>query len=159
MGTRGPAPKRSTQRRRRNAPEIPVTTGIASKGVVAPPADDEWHPVARAWYDSLAESGQATFYEPSDWALAFLMAESISRDLNPQFVGFRQVDKFETEPIRETIPMKGASLSAYLKAMTDLLVTEGARRRASVELMKPVGDDDEDAAVAMLDEYRARLAE
>ncbi|WP_134324703.1 hypothetical protein [Cumulibacter soli] len=158
MGTRGPAPKRSTQRRRRNKPEGPQSEGVASIDVEMPDPDEDWHPIAAAWYRSLRASGQSDFYEPSDWAMAYLMAESISRDLNPQFVGFRQVDKFTTEAVKETIPMKGASLSAYLKAMSNLLVSEADRRRAGVELSKPTTDEDEDASVAMLDEYRDALA-
>lgn len=157
MGTRGPVSKRSDQRRRRNAPTGPQSKGRAF-GASAPEPDAEWHPIAMRWYQSLAESGQAEFYEASDWMLAVLMAESISRDLKPQFVGFRQVDRDAQEAEYAEIPMKGASLSAYLKAMTDLLVSEAARRRAGIELMAPKADDDEDAAVAMLDEYRERFA-
>jgi len=78
-----------------------------------------------------AEVGQQAFYEPSDWAWAWIVAESISRDLKPQVVGIVE----ETgEVVRAIIPMKGASLAAYLKAMTALLATEGDRRRANMEL-------------------------
>ena len=111
--------------------------------------------VAKRWYLSLAQSGQAEFYEPSDWAVAFLMAESISRDLKPQFVGFRQTGRQETVPEYAVVPLKGASLSAYLKAMTDLLVTEGARRRAGIELQRP---QVEDASLDNVIDYRARAA-
>ena len=36
------------------------------------------HPEARAWYRSLAESGQARFYEPSDWARNRIVALMLS---------------------------------------------------------------------------------
>ena len=154
MGTRGPVPKRSDQRRRRNAPAVPMATAEASSDVALPEPAEEWHPVARRWYESLEKSGQVEFYEPSDWALAYLMAESISRDLNPQFVGFAQTGRDQTEAEYATIPLKGASLSAYLKAMGDLLVTEGARRRASVELQR--GEATEVPSNVI--DYRARVS-
>jgi hypothetical protein len=107
------------------------------------PGDESWHPVAKHWYDSLPESGQSIYYQPSDWAIAYLLAESLSRDFKPQFVGMNE----ETgEPIIESIPLKGASLGAYLKGFTALLATEGDRRRMQIELeresLKGKGSDD-----------------
>lgn len=159
MGSRGPVPKRSEQRRRANKPATlsgEISKAPATPTVEAPEASEEWHPVARRWYLSLAASGQATFYEPSDWATAYLIAESISRDLNPQFVGVTAGDR--SEPIYEVIPLKGASLAAYLKAMGNLLATEGDRRRASIELQRgAVIDVDEDASVTAMADYRAQI--
>lgn len=157
MGTRGPVPKRSDQRRRANKPATPsgtISKAPAAAVVAAPEIDDEWHPVAKRWYTSLAESGQSRFYEPSDWATAYLIAESISRDLNPQVVGITE----RGDAVFESIPLKGASLSAYLKAFGNLLTTEGDRRRASVELQRgETVDADEDASVTALDAYRAAV--
>lgn len=157
MGSRGPVPKRSDQRRRANKPATPsgtISKAPAAVVVEAPKTDDEWHPIARRWFDSLRESGQSRFYEPSDWATAYLIAESISRDLRPQVVGVTE----RGEAVVETIPLKGASLSAYLKAFGNLLTTEGDRRRASVELQRgELVDADEDASVTALDAYRAAV--
>lgn len=158
MGERGPIPNRSDRRRRRNKPVVEVTAADGADSVPVPEADEKWHAVARGWYESLAVSGQSAFYEPSDWATAVLIAESISRDLKPQVVG---VHPETGEPVMATIPLKGASLTAYLKAMTALLVTEGDRRRAAVELERPQpGDRDaeRDDGVAQLDDYRRRLS-
>jgi hypothetical protein len=160
MGERGPVPKRSTQRRRRNkvgedgAPTEP-TTGPSGAAAApgAPPADESWHPVARRWYESLAASGQSRWYEPSDWATAYLLAESMSRDLGEQVVGTTQAGVI----LRDRIPIKGVSLNAYLKGMSTLLVTEGDRRRARLELERGQADADEEAAVAALDDYRRRI--
>lgn len=155
MGTRGPVPKRSTQRRRQNKESKPEKAAGA-KQVKPPEPHEKWHPAAKAWYESLAESGQSAFYEPSDWATAYLIAESISRDLKPQVVG---VNEETGEPTMAVIPMKGASLSAYLKAMTALMVTEGDRRRARLELERGGSDPaPKPAGVTALDEYRRRLA-
>ena len=94
------------------------------------PADEHWHDIAKWWYESLARSGQSIYYQPSDWATAYLLAESMSRDLKPQFVGLDE----EGEPKFAVIPLKGASLAAYLKGFTVLMVTEGDRRRMNLEL-------------------------
>lgn len=156
MGTRGPAPKRPSQRRRKNAPPQETTKAAADPGTIAAPypANSRWHPVAKRWFDSLERSGQAAFYEASDWATAYLIGEAISRELKPQPV----VDK-EGFVTMVTFPPKGASLAAWLKGMTSLLATEGDRRRAALELQRPNGTDPEegDADVSELSEFRRRL--
>lgn len=138
MGSRGPVPKRSDQRRRRN--KSGETERVESAGrAVQPDPDGGWHPVAVRWFESLGESGQAIFYEASDWATAYLLAESISREL-----GSGEAPS-------------GASLSAWLKGMSSLLVTEGDRRRMRLELeATPEVDPAEEDAVARLDDHRKR---
>lgn len=113
----GPIPKRANQRRRKNKPEgceiLKAPTNPVAPAV--PTALAEWHPIARTWYESLAESGQAQFYEPSDWATASYIAEAMSRNLH--------AGRFS-----------GQLFAAVLAGMTELLTTEGARRRARIEL-------------------------
>lgn len=160
MGERGPVPKRSDQRRRTNKPAKPVTKapskraakGSAPKTSATHRPDPKWHPVAKRWFSSLARSGQSAFYEPSDWAAAFVIAESISRELHPQPV----VDG-DGNVTMVSFPPKGASLAAWLKGMSSLLVTEGDRRRASLELQRPGAGEEASADVSELDEYRRRL--
>jgi hypothetical protein len=110
--------------------------------------------VAKRWYLSLEESGQARYYEPSDWAAAYLLAESMSRELKPQPI----VDA-AGKVHRVAMPPKAASVAAWLKGMTSLLVTEGDRRRAALELSRPKPDGGEGggADVTHLDDVRARL--
>lgn len=152
-GSGGPVPKRSNQRHGHRSKADKASTEQAPTGpeVQAPEADESWHPVARRWYESLSTSGQSRFYEPSDWATACVIAESISRELKPQpmVVGSGQdatVEFVEQSP-------KGASLAAWLKGMTVLLVTEGDRRRLRLELTRtsPEGGAD----VSELDDARA----
>lgn len=157
MGDRGPIPKRSEERRRRNTPERPVDrVAIGADAddlfgddlpdervehrhetdrvvaVECPPADENWHSIAKMLYTSLQDSGQSMFYEPSDWAAAYLVCESISRDLDEQVVGVTETG----QTVKDFIPMKGASLGAYTKILGELGVTEGSRRRLSIELTR-----------------------
>lgn len=116
MGTRGPVPKRSEERIRRNKPEVEVTK-VEVAGPVPQPdlgfADP--HPMIVEFWESLAASAQAQFYEPSDWAFA----------------------KF-TLHFADTL-LKSSRPSAQLlqgvnSALGDLLVSEGARRRVRMEV-------------------------
>ena len=153
MGSRGPVPKHSDQRRRTNSPKA-ETVPVLPRQIDAPPADPDWHPTALAFYESLAISGQAVFYQPSDWAVAVLVAESMSRDLGEQVVGTTD----SGHVIKDTIPLKGASLAAYLKAFSVLMVTEGDRRRAQLELERAqVSDPDADRAAGTVSDIRSRL--
>lgn len=107
-----------------------------------PPCNPKWHTVARRFYMSLDESGQSRFYEPSDWALAYIVAESISRELKPHPLidgAGRPLLDAKGKPIMVERPPKGAALAAWLKAMSELLVSEGSRRRLQIELQLPPG--------------------
>jgi hypothetical protein len=139
MGTRGPIPERSEARRRRNKEDGPKLAKAASGPPVGvpdlPEPDPLWHPIATDWYLSLQQSGQAAFYEPSDWAMARYAAELMSRGLSS--------DR----------PPNGQYVSALDSVMARLLTTEGDRRRARIELeRKPAGP--QLASVKPLDAYR-----
>lgn len=138
MGSRGPVPKRSVERRRRNADDVPVESVPApALAVEQPPVDETWHEIARDWYVSLAESGQARFYEPSDWQTARYVAEAMTRNLNSS--------RFSAQ-----------MFAAVMSAMTELLTTEGARRRARLEIDRR-DDGNAQQGVTVLDDYRASL--
>lgn len=148
---------RSEQRRRRNADDLPISHAPAASRVTVPKAGKGWHRIARRWYRSLGGSGQSAFYEPSDWAVAYLVAESMSRDLGEQFLG---INEKTGEVEYGVIPLKGASLNAYLKAFAALMVTEGDRRRMRLELQRNAEvDEDHEAGVAVMDEWRDRLSD
>lgn len=156
----GPVPKRSSQRRRQNKPDVPVEHAEGAPVSDPPESDESWHPVALAWFTALGKSGQSQFYEPSDWQVAVLIAESISRDLKPQFVGFEEGvddDGHDFKKVAlQALPLKGSALTAYLRGMSSLLVTEGDRRRLRLELEKPPEPGSErDAAISDLASYRS----
>lgn len=133
---RGPVPKPSSQRRRRNKPKgaTPVKAPARTRPVVPSP-DPEWHSIALDWFNSLKDSGQAQFYEASDWASARYVAEAMSRNLN-------QGQKFSS-----------MLFSAVMAGMTELLTTEGARRRARVELER-AAEPEKPASVSIMEDYR-----
>lgn len=138
----GPVPKKDAERRRRNkTPEsegslsaIPAEVvnvdELLAGDVEIPVPDESWHPIARQIYEAQMASGQVIWMEPSDWSMLYLLCESISRDLNPQVVGITE----EGDVVKDVIPLKGASLSSYLKAFEALLMAEGGRRRLRIEL-------------------------
>jgi hypothetical protein len=146
----GPPPKRSDERRRRNAPaagepekrqvdgeehEPGSLPFLIAQPIEVPEPEYAWHPIAKDMWDSFSRSGQALYWEPSDWMLAKLFCESLSRDLNPQIVGIAPANEFgPAEAIKDRIPLKGASLAAYLKLAGQLMLTEGERRRVALEL-------------------------
>lgn len=156
MGSRGPVPKRETQRRRRNKTDgPPPTSGRGSGtaqwvayaqalGVEVPEGasrrqvqqliaqrDEGWHPLAREWFESLSRSGQSAFYEPSDWATARVLTEVLSKALTILRYGGRGA---------------GTLLERWQAGTTDLLTTEGARRRVRLELEVEKEDDQGEAA-------------
>src|SRR5690606_598920 len=136
----GPVPKRDSQRRRRNKDNGPTTHGQARGASFIPAADPNWHPLASQLYDAIESSGQSDFYEDSDWAYAQIVCEALSRALN-----------------------KGRRMSPQMfqssqTAMSNLLATEGDRRRLRVELSKaPEAAPDERAAEAALNELFAGI--
>ncbi|MFJ6073697.1 hypothetical protein ACIQFU_23120 [Streptomyces sp. NPDC093065] len=139
MGAHGPIPKRSEERRRRNKSDGPELVKAPSGAPVdlpeLPDPDPAWHEIAYDWYLSLRESGQAAFYQPSDWAVARYAAELMSRGLSS--------DR----------PPNGQYVAALDSVMARLLTTEGDRRRARIELERKPAERPL-AAVQPLDAYR-----
>lgn len=130
----GPPPKKEAERRRRNkdaiATEVVNIDDLLVGEVEVPVPDEDWHPIAIEIFESVKRSGQVIWMEPSDWSVLYLMCESLSRDLNPQVVGITE----DGTVVKEEIPLKGASLSAYSKTMASLMMLEGDRRRLRIEL-------------------------
>lgn len=159
----GPPPKRDDERVRRNEPTVATKKLDLSKldgEVTALEADPNWHSVAILVFESLHESAQVVFWEPSDWAVAYLLCTNLSRELQPQFVGMQTDADGSTHPHTAVVPMKGASLTAYLKGFTNLLMTEVDRLRAGIEISRAaqLGQPDEDGADNIVDFQAAREA-
>lgn len=137
MGVSGPIPKRSSERRRRNKENQPVKA-LGAAVVEVPEPDPKWHPIAQRLFKSLAESGQSAFYEPSDWAFAYSLLDDLSY--------------FKKRKVRSA-----QMLAAILSAFDRLLITEGDRRRARIELQRPDPEGEESGQLVVLNDYREAL--
>jgi hypothetical protein len=132
----GPPPKRDVQRRRVNPPAKGPADKATSDGMVRGPKLIGTHSaVGRRFWVALQSSGQAQFFEPSDWAAAELVVLAI--------------DSFVRKP-------SSMMLAAIQTGMTNLLVTEGDRRRARLELER-LGSEGGEGDVSWLDDARRRL--
>lgn len=143
MGARGPIGKRSEERmgHRSKDEKDSITKAPSGPPIDLPNLPDPdvlWHPIATDWYLSLRESGQAAFYQPSDWAVARYAAELMSRVL----------DCSERGP-------NGQLVAALNSVMSLLLTTEGDRRRARMELERKKPQGASSANVTALDDYRS----
>ncbi|WIV44524.1 hypothetical protein [Glutamicibacter nicotianae] len=140
MGTRGPVPKRSGDRNgHRSKDEAQAVTSVDLEGeVVIPDADPEWHPIAQDLWESLEKSGQARFYEPSDWAIAYSLCDDLSY--------------YKLARVRS-----GQMLASIMSALSSLLLTEGDRRRVQVELNRKQPDEGEDENVTRMDKWKQKL--
>lgn len=133
----GPPPKRSDQRRRRNAPDGPaLVVAPAAPAVKVPEASESWHPLMVDWYRSLVDSGQSSFYEPSDWEMARLAAHVMSEELN------------------SGEPVKAATLKEFQAMANNLMTTEGARRKLRVELQRGPSGVVKDGSESVMADYK-----
>lgn len=143
MGKRGPAGKPEHARLRQNSDYVPHTKIDEDTVTPAPHEPDEaWHPIATEFWHAFQETAHTSLWAKSDWMKLYLMCEQISREMNPQFVGFSETwdhdaDQMVKKPVRATLPMKGATLSALGQWMTTLGTTYADRLRLEIELGKP----------------------
>lgn len=115
-GARGPVPKRSDQTIRRNEPEIPIDKIPAIGEVPIPDLGlPNPHPIVKDMYQSLQDSAQKIYFEPSDWQYARLTLHFVNKLLRK----------------REPSAMMLATVNQML---TSLLMTEGDRRRVRIEV-------------------------
>lgn len=112
----GPVPKREEERIRRNKPDVELTK-INVQGAVEQPelGMEDPHSIVAGMWKALAESGQAQYYEPSDWEYA------------------RFTLHFADKLLKSGKPSSNM-LMAVNSAFGDLLVSEGQRRRVRMEV-------------------------
>lgn len=126
----GPVPKRSELRRRANKPEVPITRAQGAEHVEPPAMSREWHVSARRWFKALKESGQAQFFEPSDWALAQWVCDLLTAEMT------------------QDRPPRAAMVGEISSLMDQLLTSEGARRRLRVELVRQAAKETSEEKLA-----------
>lgn len=116
--------------------------------VTIPDPDPEWGYIVQLFWESLQNSGQSDFFQDSDWAFAYSVAEDLH-----QYKYGTWTDKDGNE---HPLKRNGQILNTIYAAMGSLLVTEGDRRRLRVELTAPPTGESE-ASVTALADYRAEL--
>ena len=126
----GPIPNRSEDlarpRERRGGDNSSVTKGTALP-VSIPEADPDWHPIAIRIYDSCRSSGQREYYQDSDWAILWSLCEDLSMYKKPSVS--RDGEEYHKR--------SGQMLQTIMASLSNLLVTEGDRRRVRIELQAP----------------------
>ena len=136
----GPVPNREADlarpRERKGGDVQPVAQGEL-RPVTVPHVDPDWHPIAIRFYKALRTSGQADFYQNSDWALAYSLCEDLSH-------------------YKQSTKRSGQMLQTIYAAFERLLVAEGDRRRVRIELHAPEVEA-EPAAVLAIADYRREL--
>ena len=169
-------PKREAEltrpRSRRGGDQAPTVHGTRREASI-PNIPKDWHPVARRMFNALKESGQADFYQSSDWAFAYTVCDDLSRykfaeDRHLAAAERREAWYEMTEDEREqagmdrkkapSVPREGSAmkLTAAMDALARLGVTEADRLRVRIELTAP-SDPDADAEVIAINEYKKAL--
>jgi hypothetical protein len=116
------------------------TSKTSKSNVIEAFSYPSWHPIAHDLYMSLTRSGQALFYEPSDWHTAYALCESLSREFKPKPIVV-QIGEGETEIQWVMQPVNGAVMNMVLKGLSALMATEGDRRRLRIELDRKKAQD------------------
>lgn len=132
----GPIPKREEQRVRDTEPGQEVTK-IPMKGAVQIPDLRNYrgmitHPITKGFWDSLKESGQAVYYEPSDWMTALTALHLLDRQLQSE------------RGISPTM------VAAVWQMLTSIAVTEGERRRLRLEVERNTGNGEAEGVAKVI---------
>jgi hypothetical protein len=145
----GPVPNRtddlSRARNANRANRPDVIKGVLRETHIPEP-DPDWHPIATRIWNGLVNSGQSDFFQDSDWAFLFSVCEDLSAYKKPLI----------TKDGVEYHKRSGQMLQTIYSALERLLVTEGDRRRARIELTAPEPEGPE-ASVTAINSYRERL--
>lgn len=147
MGDRGPVGKREGARVRRNKTNdngVEVKKAPAAAVVKIPAEDRAWHPVVKAWWRSLKDSGQSRFFEPSDW-----QAARITAMYGTQI--FKRLDGADVDDLKRLRP----SVAQFWTMTADLGTTEVARRRVRIELIRAGEGDGETGQVIDIGKYQS----
>lgn len=113
----GPVPKRSSERHPNNNKDAAIEK-VQAFGVVKKPdlgLGDNVHPIISDFWDSIGESAQSRYYEPSDWQYLRISLHFLNKLL-------------------KTNKPSAQMLTVVNQMLTDLLVAEGSRRRVRMEI-------------------------
>lgn len=152
MNLTGPIPKREEQRVGSGSGE-PITK-IAMEGEVKAPSLRQYQnmltqPLTKGFWESLKESGQAKYYEPSDWMTALTALHLLDLQIRPYI---NKEQKLVYGSVSPTM------VAAVWQMLTSIAVTEGERRRLRIEVDRSTGVDEDGAKVIPISKvYEDRL--
>lgn len=130
----GPVPKRDDQRIRRNKPET-ETEHVYVEDDVEPPELRDYitapHRIVSLTWDSILDSAQSRYYEPSDWAYALFLLEMMDNQ------------------IKSGRPSPGI-IHEINSGLQSLMITEGERRRLKLEVHRGKQEDPDEADPAAM---------
>lgn len=115
------------ERKRKERGQDSLTKAKTGEGMHVEP-DPDWHKTARLVWDAGVKSGQAEFYEASDWSILYLTCEGLDHWL-------QQGGRRSPELLR-----------VLMQNLNSILFSESDRRKVNVELVKP--DPGDGAALA-----------
>lgn len=121
----GPVPKRSTDRDPSNNVGK-VIDKVQAFGVVKKPAlglGENVHPIIIDFWESLGESAQSRYYEASDWQYCRIALH------------------FLNNMLKNVAKPSAQMLTVVNQMLTDLLVSEGSRRRVRMEIEREATKD------------------
>lgn len=144
----GPPPKRDEERVRRNKPDRPTATVTAIGVVQIPEMGDlshlgETHPLIEEMYQSIKDSAITQFYEPTDWQFARITLYA----LNEELIAAKHNGK----------PIGAMKLAAIIQMLSALMLTEGDRRRARIEIERAPSNNGA-KVIGLTDVLKQRLA-
>lgn len=147
MGTRGPVPNRTgNHSRERDAKRRgTVDQGMACVPNV-PEINPDWCNVCQMFWNAALNSGQAHYYQETDWVYLYSLLE----DLDAAKSTYTGENAGRRPPAQ--------LLATIYTAMSNLLLTEGDRRRLKLELNFE-SEQEEDAAVVAIDMYKKKLSQ
>lgn len=136
----GPIPNRpedlSRDRDSQRGDQIPISKGELRPVNDVPAPDSDWPDMVQELYLSAAVSGQSDFYQMSDWWLWYSLCEDLAY--------YKKMGR-----------RSGQMLQTIYSSMTELLVSEGARRKARIILSDPEPEEDDAVLLALVDYQEA----
>lgn len=138
MGTRGPVPKTNEQRRRTNKDSQLTEIEISTSPAIQPKESPHWCEAAKRIWQAMGNSAQVIFFEATDWAYAQLMCDLITDYMHARRSNSQMV-------------------ASILSGLTSLMLTEGDRRRAGIEL-KRVTSTQHDSTIEDMTTWATKLA-
>lgn len=141
----GPIPNLSSDLSRESSANrdgrVPLKKGVRRPTSNILPSPD-WHPSVKLFWKRAKRGGQADFYQDSDYAYMWMLCDTLSHELK-----LRDAGK----------PYKAIIIQNFFTSLTPLMLTEGERRRARVELEAPKPVGEESTATKAVKTYKDRL--